>query len=382
MQGLRKQNQGSGSSVHILKRVTGASALAAMLVLAGCRQDMHDQPKFFPQRGTDFFADGRSARPQVDNTVARGQMHDDAYFYTGMQNGGEGNTFPFPVTLAVLQRGQERFNVYCTPCHSRVGNGQGMIVQRGYMPAATYHSERLRNAPLGHFFNVMTNGYGAMPDYAAQLTPADRWAVVAYIKALQLSQNATQSDIAPGAHPETLSAIAEREGMPASFAGEWEMPRTATSMAGLDDRPVPTTAAPTPPPTAPSATPTATPAPATAKPVPGAAAAPAAGKAPAVATTPAKPAASSAADIAAGKEIYQRNCQVCHQPTLQGMPPMIPALIGVVQRTSAAHVRSNVTNGVPTAKPPMPSFAAKLSSEDIDHLIAFLSSTGSAEKKP
>jgi mono/diheme cytochrome c family protein len=205
------------------------AAMLAVVALAGCRQDMHNQPKFFPQRGTSFYADGRSARPQVENTVARGQLHEDAYFYTGMQNGAEGNAMPFPATLEVLARGQERFNIYCTPCHSRVGNGAGMIVQRGYAQAGNFHTARLQAAPLGHFFNVMTNGYGAMPDYAAQLTPEDRWAVVAYIKALQLSQNADTSDVAPGKHVEPLSSIAESEGLPAGFAGEWTVPPTAVT---------------------------------------------------------------------------------------------------------------------------------------------------------
>ena len=226
-QGLGIRGQGSGSRVQKAARaVAGFGALAAMLVLAGCRQDMQDQPKFVPQRGTEFFADGRSARPQVENTVARGQMHEDAYFYTGLNNGAEGNTYPFPVTMEVLQRGQERYNVYCTPCHSRVGNGAGMIVQRGYRPAGNFHTERLRNAPLGHFFSVMTNGYGAMPDYAAQLTPADRWAVVAYIRALQLSQNASAADVA-GAETKTLADIADKEGLPPGFAQAWELPSTA-----------------------------------------------------------------------------------------------------------------------------------------------------------
>jgi hypothetical protein len=193
----------------------------------GCRQDMQDQPKFFPQRGTDFYADGRSVRPQVENTVARGQLHENGYFYTGFVGAKEGDGMPFPVTLEVLERGQERYNVYCTPCHSRVGNGVGMIVQRGYAPAGNYHTARLETAPLGHFFNVITNGYGAMPDYAAQLTPADRWAVTAYIKALQLSQKATQADVAPGARVQPLSSIAESEGLPANFADEWKLPPTA-----------------------------------------------------------------------------------------------------------------------------------------------------------
>ena len=123
-----------------------------VLFALGCRQDMHNQPKFYPQRGTDFYADGRSARPQVDNTVARSQMHEDSYFYTGMQNGQEGSTMPFPVSMDVLARGQETYNVFCTPCHSRVGNGAGMIVQRGYAKAGNFHTARLQAAPLGHFF--------------------------------------------------------------------------------------------------------------------------------------------------------------------------------------------------------------------------------------
>jgi hypothetical protein len=194
---------------------------------AGCRQDMHDQPKFIPQRGTDFYADGRSVRPQVENTVARGQLHEDSYFYTGFIGGKEGDGMPFPVTPQVLARGQERYNVYCTPCHSRVGNGVGMIVQRGYAPAGNFHTARLEAAPLGHFFNVMSKGYGAMPDYSAQLTAVDRWAVVAYIKALQLSQKATQADVAPGARVQPLSSIAESEGLPATFADQWTLPPTA-----------------------------------------------------------------------------------------------------------------------------------------------------------
>jgi Cytochrome C oxidase, cbb3-type, subunit III len=225
MTGIR--NEGLGTSVLKLNRIAAVCAIAGASLLAGCRQDMQDQPKFIPQRGTDFYADGRSARPQVENTVARGQLHEDSYLYTGLQGGKEGDGMPFPVTMEVLQRGQERFNIYCTPCHSRVGNGAGMIVQRGYRPAGNFHTTRLMAAPLGHFFNVMTNGYGAMPDYAAQLTPQDRWAVVAYIKALQLSQDAKPGDAAAGAHAEPLADIAAREGLTANFAEEWVLPSTA-----------------------------------------------------------------------------------------------------------------------------------------------------------
>jgi hypothetical protein len=210
-----------------LRIAASGTAMAALLVLAGCRQDMHNQPKFVPQRGTTFFADGRSARPQVANTIGRDQLHQDAYFYTGLQDGKEGDGFPLPLTPAVMERGQERYNLYCTPCHSRVGNGNGMIVQRGYKPAGNFHTDRLRNAPLGHFFAVITNGYGAMPDYSAQLTPEDRWAVAAYIRALQLSQNAKSSDIASGSHLEDLHAIAHDQGMLPGFADPWALPSTA-----------------------------------------------------------------------------------------------------------------------------------------------------------
>jgi hypothetical protein len=221
------REQGKENGVRMLTKLGTLGSMAAVLLLAGCRQDMHDQPKFFPQRGTSFYADGRSVRPQVENTVARGQLHEDTYFYTGLVNGKEGDGLPFPATLQVLARGQERFNVYCSPCHSRVGNGAGMIVQRGYAPAGNFHTPRLEAAPLGHFFNVMTNGYGAMPDYAAQLTPADRWAVVAYIKALQLSQNATRADVASGGQVMTLSDIAKSEGLDPETAEDWVLPPTA-----------------------------------------------------------------------------------------------------------------------------------------------------------
>ncbi len=204
-----------------------AAATASMLVLAGCRQDMQDEPKFFPQRGTTFYTDGRSVRPQVANTVARSQGSEDSYFYTGLVNGKEGDGLPIDLTAETMARGQERFNVYCTPCHSRVGNGDGMIVQRGYRPAGDFHTARLRNAPLGHFFAVITNGYGAMPDYAAQVTPQDRWAIAAYIRALQLSQDAKQSDVPTGQHVEDLHQIANEQGMPPGFADPWGMPATA-----------------------------------------------------------------------------------------------------------------------------------------------------------
>ena len=170
---------------------------------AACRQDMHDQPKYIPLRESTFFDDARSARPIVAGTVARGQLRDDLMLYTGKQSGSDVDTFPFPVTASVMARGQERFNIYCSPCHGRTGQGDGMIVQRGYRRPPTYHQDRLRQAPVGHFFDVITNGFGAMPDYAAQIRPDDRWAIVAYIRALQLSEHASLADV-PATQRRTL----------------------------------------------------------------------------------------------------------------------------------------------------------------------------------
>jgi mono/diheme cytochrome c family protein len=177
-------------------RLRRFSWLGLVLILAGCRQDMHDQPRFKPLAMNNFYPDMRSARPPVDGTVARGQLDADTYFYTGKIGANPGDYMPFPVSPDVLARGRERFNIYCAPCHSRVGDGNGMVVQRGYRHPPTYHQDRLRQAPLGYFFDVMTNGFGAMPDYASQIQPRDRWCIVAYIRALQLSQNASQADVA------------------------------------------------------------------------------------------------------------------------------------------------------------------------------------------
>ncbi len=159
---------------------------------------MHDQPRFKPLRRSDFFADLRSARDPVPDTVARGQLREDTYFYTGKIGANPGDYMPFPVSMDVLSRGQERYNIYCAPCHARLGDGNGVIVQRGFKRPPSYHDPRLRNAPLGYFFDVMTNGFGSMPDYASQIPPRDRWDIVAYIRALQLSQNASAADAPAG----------------------------------------------------------------------------------------------------------------------------------------------------------------------------------------
>lgn len=229
--GLRDRAASNGARV-IAARALALAGMAAVLLIAGCRQDMQDQPKVIPQRGSDMFADHRGARPQVVNTVARGQLNEESYFYTGVVQGANGyleerNEMPFPVTMTVLARGQERFNIYCTPCHSRVGNGLGEIVYRGYKPAANLHDQVRMSQPLSHYFYVMTHGYGAMPDYSAQLMPADRWAVAAYIRALQLSQAAPQGDVPAGAEVKNLKDIAAGEGLPASYAEPWVLPSTA-----------------------------------------------------------------------------------------------------------------------------------------------------------
>jgi mono/diheme cytochrome c family protein len=159
---------------------------------------MQNQPYYRPLRESDFYADKRSERPLIAGTVARGHLDADTYFYTGKIGSNDGDYMPFPVTAEVMTRGQQRFNIYCAPCHSELGDGNGMIVQRGYKRPPSYNADRLRRAPIGYFFDVMTNGFGAMPDYAEQVPAQDRWAIAAYIRALQLSQHATEADIPPG----------------------------------------------------------------------------------------------------------------------------------------------------------------------------------------
>jgi hypothetical protein len=229
--------------------------LAALLITApACNQKMAIQPKYIPLRESEFFPNGMSARPLPDNTVPRGYLEDDPAFYTGkIPSGSQARSaapaastqaastqaastqaastqapgtappgsaaaqaanlaanvlpraasqqdidyFPLTVTAEVLDRGQQRFNIFCAPCHSRFGDGQGMIVKRGFRAPPSFHIDRLRTAPVGHFFDVITNGFGAMPDYAQQVSARDRWAIIAYIRALQLSQNATLADVPP-----------------------------------------------------------------------------------------------------------------------------------------------------------------------------------------
>jgi mono/diheme cytochrome c family protein len=172
--------------------------LSAIFLTSACRQDMHDQPKYTPLRSTAFFGDARSARPPVPGTVARGQLREDPYLETGKIGNADATAFPFPVDAALMARGRERFEIFCTPCHGRTGTGDGMIVQRGYRRPPTYHDDRLRNAPVGHFVDVIANGFGAMPDYSEEIGARDRWAIAAYIRALQFSQHARLADVPEG----------------------------------------------------------------------------------------------------------------------------------------------------------------------------------------
>jgi mono/diheme cytochrome c family protein len=167
----------------------------AVLGAAGCRQDMHDAPRYEVYESSTFFADGKAARPAPVGTVARGWLRDDEALHTGRVNGELVTEFPFPIGAADLQRGRDRFNIYCTPCHGLLGDGEGMVVQRGLRRAASYHQDRLRAERPGYFFDVVTNGFGAMQGYAEQIPVRDRWLIVAYVRALQLSQHAKVDEV-------------------------------------------------------------------------------------------------------------------------------------------------------------------------------------------
>ncbi len=165
--------------------------LATAAALTGCHRDMRDQPRYTAYEPSDFFGDRRSARTPVEGTVARGELFDDVLLYTGRTEGGAFSPlFPFRVDHAVLKRGQERYNIHCTPCHDYTGSGNGMIVQRGFRRPPSFHDQRLREAAPGYIFDVITNGFGSMYGYKSQIRPEDRWAIAAYMKALQLSQRA------------------------------------------------------------------------------------------------------------------------------------------------------------------------------------------------
>jgi mono/diheme cytochrome c family protein len=229
----RPQSAGSFVSCLLLS--------AVCLLTFGCRRDMQDQPKMKPYRGTTFFTDGLSSRPPVEGTVARGFLKTDTEFFTGKKPGrasatgaqtpaGPGATqtspsgaavlgaaaypddtevFPLTVTEKLVVRGKERYEIFCSACHGLTGNGDGMIVRRGFRRAASFNDDRLRQAPVGHFFDAITNGWGAMPSYAVQIPAEDRWAIIAYVRALQLSQQKpeTAAAPAPGASPTQSPAV-------------------------------------------------------------------------------------------------------------------------------------------------------------------------------
>jgi mono/diheme cytochrome c family protein len=271
---------------------------------------------------------------------------------------------PFPVTQTVMARGQERFNIYCSPCHSRVGNGKGAIVQRGYHQAGNFQSTRLREAPLGHFFWVMSHGYGAMPNYSVEIRPEDRWAIAAYIRALQLSQNAEDTDVPAGQRIDDMRDVLVRASLPANFLEDWD--------SSVDSNAPVVPSAP-----APGVSPQAARAPA--KPFNSASAKPPAEKeqarnsaaAPQGGAPEKTSAPAPGGDADHGKTLYVANCSPCHQATRAGLPPVIPALIGIVEKDGEAKVRKVAKEGIPDAKPPMPPHA-QFTETDLDDLVAFL----------
>jgi mono/diheme cytochrome c family protein len=179
------------------------AAVGLLMLLTACRQDMQNEPRYKPLAESEFFSDHRSARPMVEGTVARRPeggpgdpyLRIDEARYTGKIDGEDIDQFPIPIAKADIERGQTRFNIYCTPCHGRVGDGNGMVVLRGFRQAASYYTDKLERAPVGHYFDVISNGFGAMPSYASRIQPDDRWRVIAYIRALQLSESATLADV-------------------------------------------------------------------------------------------------------------------------------------------------------------------------------------------
>jgi hypothetical protein len=182
-----------------MRAFTFVSLLVVVAFASACRLDMQVQPKQNPFVRSDFYPDQRSERPLVEGTVARGQLHSDTYLYTGKLSGSFGDYMPFPLTKEALERGRQRYNIYCSPCHSLVGDGKGFVPSRGFSRIPpSFHTPELQKEPLGFIFDVITNGYGIMPDYRSQIAPDDRWKIVAYVRALQLSQNATHADVPPG----------------------------------------------------------------------------------------------------------------------------------------------------------------------------------------
>jgi mono/diheme cytochrome c family protein len=192
---------------------SAALLIVAWLALLGCHTDMYDQPRYEPLEKSDFFSDGRSSRPLVAGTVQYKAPPADDVLHTGKSNGQLAAELPMPLTEALVKHGQERYDIYCSLCHGRTGAGDGMIVQRGYRQPPTFNSDRLRGVPIGHFFDVMTSGFGAMPSYSLQVPAEDRWAIAAYIRALQLSQYASAEET-PGDLRQQLEQAASTTSAP------------------------------------------------------------------------------------------------------------------------------------------------------------------------
>lgn len=237
MRNDREQRIESGGQ----RRSLSILLLFSAFLIVGCRHEMQEQPKLTPLRGSALFDDHRGARPQPAHTVERNQSMADDYDHTGVVAGDAGykkelELMPFPVTMQVLRRGQEQFNVYCAPCHSRVGNGLGETVQRGFPRAANLNDQVRLSQLLSHYYYVISHGYNAMPDYAAQISVEDRWAVAAYLRALQLSQAANPSDVPPGVTVKELKDVAAAKSHP-EYTRPWPVPPVpATAKEGPDSR--------------------------------------------------------------------------------------------------------------------------------------------------
>jgi mono/diheme cytochrome c family protein len=196
-----------------MRTLFSIALIGAAFAGTGCelRQAMYDQPKYKPLQRSEFFSDGRASRPLPEGTVARGLLKDDEHLHDGIVNGAMAETFPYPITAEILARGQERYNIFCMPCHDMSGSGNGMVVQRGYKRPTSFHEARLRQSPPGYFYNAIKNGFGQMPQYADQIPVHDRWAIVAYIRALQLSRNAAIDDVPPEERAALETARAEQK---------------------------------------------------------------------------------------------------------------------------------------------------------------------------
>ena len=196
--------------------------VALSLVVTGCRQDMHDQPVIEPYEASAIFSDGAGSRPLPEETVARGQLREDSAFYTGLSaDDSMVSQIPVAITREMLANGQSKFNTFCAPCHDRTGNGQGLIVRRGFKQPASFHEQRLRDQPAGYFYTVISNGFGDMSSYAAQIQPADRWAIVAYLRTLQWSRNAPLDSLPEDVRERVVAELARSPmGEPESGHGE------------------------------------------------------------------------------------------------------------------------------------------------------------------